>query len=645
MVAAASCEASTDPGDGTPSGGFSLLVERRNAAGQRSFYTLSADGKTFTPFTAVPSDALTLIPAPDGKTIAYLRNVDTDVELWVMDRDGANRRAILSGAYHIWSASWAPDGTRLVIAYSTETVTDNIATIAVDGTGFVDLTPDPFPAVVFDRDPVWSPDGTRIAYSSNASGTRRLWIMNADGSNKHQVLPQSFPSSERQPVWAPDTTNILAVVSTTAAGPGIAFVRADGLDFKNIPIAPGPNDPVWLPDGRLVYVANPTGDYDLWTVDRVTGATAQVTTRRDNDVYAAVMTNVAPYPWLGFDAPVTYQINRPFAVDMTTADVLTDGRTDLLILSPILNEIRLMKGNPNGVLQSVGSLFVENDVSVLRTGLVSTDNAPDIVGRGDSAAFLWRGRVDGPGVATRIPMAGELRDLAVVDLDGNGRADIVSLVETSATQSFRLKTHTIGTADNVVFAVDMATNRSAGRSLCAGDVTGDGRPDVVAFAGSSTISAYLAEGKGELGVNDLALAGSNLSSDLTAVPYCADFNNDGKDDVALFSFGAAQSVAVHRFSGSSFGGASRVPAAAGAMAIIDIDRDGDLDIIMASASSSAILVAKNRGTASFDSPIAYPIANPPVSVTAADLNGDGWPDVMAVDATGALVVLLSRGRN
>src|ERR1043165_4684322 len=216
-----------------------------------------------------------------------------------MDRDGANKQPILSGAYTIESASWSPDGKKLAIAYSTETITNDIAMIGADGTGFVDLTPDPLPGVIIDHDPAWSPDGTRIAYSSNGSGIRRLWIMNADGANRHQVLPQSTQSNERQPVWAPDTTNFLAVVATTPAGPGIAFVRADGTDFKHIPIPAGPSDPVWLPDGRLLYVANPTGDYDLWTVDRVSGATSQVTTRRDNDVRAAVIKDVEPYAWLG----------------------------------------------------------------------------------------------------------------------------------------------------------------------------------------------------------------------------------------------------------------------------------------------------------------------------------------------------------
>jgi Tol biopolymer transport system component len=644
MLATASCELSTGPGDGTSSSGFTLLVERLNSAGERSFYTMSADGNEIAPFTGVPADARALTPSPDGKTIAYLRDAANGyVELWAMDRDGANRRAILSGAYVVLSASWSPDGNRLAVVYSAELVTSDIAIVNVDGSGFVDLTPDPLPGVYLDRDASWSPEGGRIAFSSNRSGVRRLWIMNVDGSDAHQVLPATVESSESQPVWSPDTTNFIAVVDDTPAGPGIAFMRADGTDYKHIAIAPSPADPVWLPDGRLVYVDNAAGDYDLWTVDRLSGATTQLTTRRDDDVRAAVLTDATPFTWLGLAAPVTYQINRPVAEDLAIADVLTDGRPDVMILSPLLNEIRLMSGGINGSLQSVGALFAEADVAALRTGLVTTDNAPDIVGRADSAVYVWRGRSDGPGIATRLTMSGEVMDAAVVDLDGNGRADIVSMIQNTG-QPFRLRTHTVNTSDNFVVGADLLTTRLSGRSLCAGDVTGDGLPDIVAFAGETNLSAFLAEGRGDLGVNQPAPAGTSLSADLEAVPYCADFNNDGRDDVALFTANAPQGVSVHRWGTSAFGGATRIAASASAMAIADIDRDGDLDIILASSGAASILVAINRGNGAFSTPTTVTIPNAPIAIATGDLNGDNWPDVVVVDVTGALVVLLSRGR-
>jgi Tol biopolymer transport system component len=638
-----SCEGVTGPDVDNHSDGFTLLIERRNAAGQRSFYMMSGSGDYFAPFTAVPSDARTLVPSPDGRTIAYLRDIDGYVELWAMDRDGSNRRPILAGTFFVESAAWSPDGKKIAVAFSTETWTTDIAVMNADGTGFVNLTPDAGSAVLFDRDPAWSPDGTRIAFSSNRSGTRRLWLMNADGADMRQVLPASIAGTERNPVWAPDTTNFIAVVATNSTGPGITFVRADGTDYKHIVISPAPNDPVWLPDGRLAYIANPTGDYDIWTVDRVSGQTSQITTRRDHDVRAAVLTDVAPYAWLGLAAPVSYSINRPIAVDMAVGDVLTDGYPDLLILSPLLNELKLMRGTATGTVQNVGSLFAESDISSIRSAHVTNDAAADIVGLGDSAVYVWRGRVDGPGIATRIALNGEARGFALADLDGDGASDIVTIVQ-NGTQPFRVKTHTVNPSDDFVFAVDMATSRANGQSLCAGEFNNDGRTDIAILAGSPNLSAFLSTGRGELGVNDPVPAGTSLSSDLQARPYCADFNNDGRDDLALLSIGASSSVAIHKFGISSFGSATRIGATATSMTIADIDRDGDLDIIMASTNAASLLVAKNRGTGAFDTPTEIALPNTPTVVVSGDFNRDNWPDIAVIDVTGALQVLLSRGR-
>jgi WD40 repeat protein len=644
VASTVSCEISTGPDGGTPSSGFSLLVQRRNTAGERSFHVMSSDGNQIRPFVGAPSDAVTLIPSPDGKTIAYRRLLDAGyVELWAMDRDGANRRPLLSGGtWFVESATWSPDGKKLALAVSDANHSNDIATMNADGTDFVYLTSDPLPGILVDRDPSWSPDGTRIAFSSNAAGVTRLWIMNADGGNAHQVLPTSFPSNEQHPVWAPDTSDVIAVVSNTAAGTGIAFVRADGSDFHHVPINPAPVDPFWLPDGRLLYVASVAGDHDLWTVDRATGETRPFITSAFDDIHAAVFTDVAPFAWLGFATPVTYQINRP-GTAVAIADIITDARPDVLVLSPIINEVHVMKGLPGGALQPIGGLFSESDVGVIQTGNVSNDTAPDLVGVGDSAVFVWRGGALGPGISLRIPLLGAVRGAALADLDNSGRAEIVSLVE-NGTQPFHLKTHRLGANDNIVLAADLATTRTVGHSVCGGDVTGDGFADIVAFAGSSNLSAYLAEGRGDLGLTDLRVVGTSLTSDLQAVPFCADFNNDGKTDIALFSAGAAQSVSVYRFGSLTFGTANRINASASGIAIADIDRDGDLDVILASASSATILIARNRGNGTFDAPTPVDIPSIPVSITAGDLNGDDWPDIALIDATGALVVLFSRGR-
>ena len=78
-----------------------------------------------------------------------------------------------------------------------------------DGSGLVNLTNDP----ASDAEPTWSPDGTKIAFSTNRgpTGDTEIFVMNADGSNP-QNLTKS-PANESDPDWQP-------VLGTPAPTPG-----------------------------------------------------------------------------------------------------------------------------------------------------------------------------------------------------------------------------------------------------------------------------------------------------------------------------------------------------------------------------------------------------------------------------------------
>jgi hypothetical protein len=54
-------------------------------------------------------------------------------------------------------------------------MTGRLSSAVADGSGPVNLTPDPVPAVTDESRPAWSPDGLRIAYASNASGDYDIW--------------------------------------------------------------------------------------------------------------------------------------------------------------------------------------------------------------------------------------------------------------------------------------------------------------------------------------------------------------------------------------------------------------------------------------------------------------------------------------
>lgn len=60
-----------------------------------------------------------------------------------------------------------------------------------------------------DRHPSFSPDGTKIVFSSNREGAGfHLWVMNADGTGMAPMTDLQTPADYRYPVWSPDGTRV-----------------------------------------------------------------------------------------------------------------------------------------------------------------------------------------------------------------------------------------------------------------------------------------------------------------------------------------------------------------------------------------------------------------------------------------------------
>ena len=159
--------------------------------------------------------------------------------------------------------------------YDTAVQYTKVFTMNADGTNVMDLGRG--------FDPVWSPDGTKIAYAQGTTETNDIWIMNADGSNKHQ-LTQNWNSYA--PAWSPDGSKV-AFASYHEGADHIYIINIDGSNQQklnhNVVEIVREYAPSWSADGSKVVflgnkVVNGLSRYDYFGADAGnSGATTQLT--------------------------------------------------------------------------------------------------------------------------------------------------------------------------------------------------------------------------------------------------------------------------------------------------------------------------------------------------------------------------------
>ena len=103
--------------------------------------------------------------------------------------------------------TWSPDGGQLAFATWGESSHYDIYVMNPDGTNVRAISASPG----YDDSPGWSPDGSLIAYASEGN----VFVINADGTNRRQLTSRPnvrWSYSDFQPIWSPD-------------GLGIVFIR------------------------------------------------------------------------------------------------------------------------------------------------------------------------------------------------------------------------------------------------------------------------------------------------------------------------------------------------------------------------------------------------------------------------------------
>ncbi len=225
--------------------------------------------------------ALAAAWSPDGKKVAVFGIYDWEDPqpiLYIADADGSNMKEISDqvGLYSSAQFSWSPDGTKLVYSSNRPgrygSLRAKIVVVNADGSGEKIISGD-LRAI----QPSWSPAGDRIACIAYLNESTRLVTMTPEGQDVRVISPagayQCF-----SPTWSPDGTKI--AFSTASGGAlDIAVINADGSGYRKLTDDPAVDQyPQWSPRGdRIAFCYYRKGFSNVFTVSPEGGPLTQVT--------------------------------------------------------------------------------------------------------------------------------------------------------------------------------------------------------------------------------------------------------------------------------------------------------------------------------------------------------------------------------
>jgi hypothetical protein len=197
--------------------------------------------------TPAPTPTPVTVPTPlqppgaNGK-IAYARAG----EIYLMNADGGSPINITNAPMPADSSpAWSPDGNKIAFE-SDRSGHKYIYVMNANGANPTRL------GMPGRSHPRWSPDGARIA----CDDTSNIYVMNANGTNEVSLTQTSSLLSCNLPVWSPDGGKIAFVGRSGGRFANIYVINADGSNLTNLTDSPTEDaQPAWSPDGtRIAYV-------------------------------------------------------------------------------------------------------------------------------------------------------------------------------------------------------------------------------------------------------------------------------------------------------------------------------------------------------------------------------------------------------
>jgi TolB protein len=251
----------------SPSG---KIVYQSDQSGSFDLYSIDIRGGTILQLTN--NSASDVSPAYISATnqIGFVSDQNNGWNLYVMDTSGKNVNKIINTEnIAVDYPDWSEDGKFIVASLAENCVapatscTYDIYVMNADGTNLKNLTHTSASEWV----PAWSPDGQKIAFSSDRDGDSEIYIMDKNGSNLEQITNND--GYDGRPRWSPDGKKLAFETDRDGGDWDIYIMNIDG--SNPMPVTSNTTSEFsqsWSPDGKwLVYVSNSEGDYEIFIID------------------------------------------------------------------------------------------------------------------------------------------------------------------------------------------------------------------------------------------------------------------------------------------------------------------------------------------------------------------------------------------
>ncbi|HUG80503.1 MAG TPA: protein kinase [Bryobacterales bacterium] len=303
----------------SPDGKFLAVAQGVSAKEPSGIFLLSIDTREKQRLTSAPGGWFDLSPAfsPDGRHLAFARFSTAwvaDIHVVPLDDDATpsgDVRRLTNDQRDIQGLDWTADGRGIVFSSNrmggqrlwripvsggepeplgVAGESASLPSVSRNGNRLVyvrkaydrdiwrtmgpfaterDPAVGPRPLIASTREdysPNYSPDGKRIVFDSNRSGTEEIWVCDSDGTNPVQLTSFGGPPVG-VPRWSPDGEWI-AFDSRKEGDADIYVIRASGGPSRRLTLDPGYDArPSWSQDGRWVYfVSRRSGDFQIWKI-------------------------------------------------------------------------------------------------------------------------------------------------------------------------------------------------------------------------------------------------------------------------------------------------------------------------------------------------------------------------------------------